>query len=229
MTESPSLIFRDSLKEVFTLLAIHAVITGTGPGRRHKVEVLNKSAILFACAAFEAFIEDLAGRAFDHIVAHAKDHTSLPKVVLQTIAISLKDDKHDLRIWELAGDGWKKVAESYKHDLIRRYIGPFNTPKPQNIQELLKKLLGINDITFFWSWRGMTKRSANDKLKAFVELRGALAHGKNSASPVQKKDVISHLDFLAPLNVRTSNTVRTHCHSVTGVYPWPDVRFGHVS
>lgn len=229
MTPSPSLLFKENLKEVVQLTEIHQMLTGDRPGRRHKVEVLNKGAILFSCAAFEAFVEDLARRAFDHITLNAPDHHALPKPLLQAIAKALKEDRHDLNVWTLAGDGWRKKLESYKNEIIRSHIGPFNTPKPHNIQELLSKLIALENISTSWEWNRVTVEAAKEKLKTFVELRGALAHGEQPAPVVRKLDVENYIKFLAPLSVRTSNTVRAHCHAITGSYPWRSISWGAVT
>lgn len=228
MKESPSLSFRDNLEEVKQLMTMHAVLGGIGPGRKHKVEVLNKSAILFVCAAFEAFIEELATRSFDHITQSAKDHSALPKPILKAIAEILRNDKNEIKVWALAGDGWKAVAESYKTQLIKKYVGPFNTPKPHNVEALLKELTGFPMPSSVWQWKGMSAASAKEKLKTFVELRGSLAHGNKPSNPVLKKDVVSYLSFLAPLSVRFSNEMRTYCTDVTGKAPWTVVSFGNV-
>lgn len=224
----PSLRFRDNLKEARELLKIHVKLTGTGPGARRGVEVLNKSAILFTCAAFEAFIEDLATDAFQHLVADAADHTNLPKVLKKAIAEALKADKNELKVWELAGSGWKTVAEQYKLDILRTYAGTFNTPKPHNIESLVRQLTGFQDIHKHWTWHGMSASRASTKLRTFVELRGALAHGERPPPKVTKVDVIDYIDFLAPLSVRCSNEVRAHCQTITGRYPWAEVHFNKV-
>lgn len=228
MAESPSLLFKENLKEVSTLMAMHAVLAGPGPGRKHKVEVLNKSAILFSCAAFEAFVEDLATRGFDHIVTKSKDCTALPKAILKSIADVVRNDKNEIRVWDLAGDGWRNVAENYKHDLIRKYIGPFNTPKPHNIESLLHELTGFPIAPRIWQWKGMNSKTSKEKLKSFVELRGALAHGIKPAPLVLKKDVTAYIKFLAILSVRISNDVRTYCVKVTNEEPWDPVAYGAV-
>jgi hypothetical protein len=228
MSESPSILFRNNLKEVGQLIDMHSALGGTGPGRKHNVEILNKSAILFTCAAFEAFIEDLATRSFDHIVAHSKDHTSLPKPILKSIAETLRADKNEIKIWDLAGDGWKIVAENYKRDLLKKYVGPFNTPKPHNIEELLKDLTGFTTTPKVWQWKGMQAASAKDRLKAFVELRGALAHGGKPAKPVLKQKVLGYINLLAPISVRFSNELRIYCHKTTAQFPWTPSQFGSV-
>lgn len=220
MANSPSLKFKDNLEEVFQLMGMHSVLAGEGPGRKHRVEVLNKSAVLFACASFEAFIEDLAKRSFDHLILKSTDHTTLPKAILKSIAETLRNDKNELKVWDLAGNGWRTAAEHYKQNTILKHIGPFNTPKPHNIESLLKELTGFPDTHLIWKWKGMNAATSKDRLKRFVELRGSLAHGNKPAAPVLKKDVVGYIRFLAILSVRLSNEMCSYCLKSTGEEPW---------
>jgi hypothetical protein len=228
MAESPSLKFKDNLDEVFQLLAMHAALAGEGPGRKHSVEILNKSAILFICASFEAFIEDLSGRSFEHLVLKSKDHTTLPKAILKSIAEALRADKNEIKVWDLAGEGWRTVAEHHKQNLIKKHIGSFNTPKPHNIETLLKELTGIPETSHIWKWQGMNVTASKQKLKDFVELRGSLAHGIKPATPVLKKDVIDYIKYLAKLSVRLSNEMCFYCKKHTGEEPWDWAQIGAV-
>jgi hypothetical protein len=222
---SPSVRFRDNLEEVDLLVQIHAAMTGSGPGRRRNVDVLNKSAILFMCASFEAFIEDMAISAFDHLVTAAAEPSALPKALKQAIAETLRADKNELKLWDLAGDGWRQVAQHYKTGVLHSYSGTFNTPRPHNIEELFRKLIGYKDLPSCWSWRGMNENRASAKLKEFVKLRGALAHGERPAPRVTLAHVRSYLSFLAPLSVRSANTVRQYCHTLSGSHPWRSVHY----
>jgi hypothetical protein len=74
----------------------------------------------------------------------------------------------------------------------------------------------------------VSSATAKKKLKDFVELRGALAHGEKPAPKVTKRDVWSTARFLAPLRVRTANQVRQYCHGTTGKNPWGGAKAGNV-
>lgn len=217
---SPSLYFRDQLTEVGRLLDIHGALTGRGPGRRHNVEILNKSAVVFLCASFEAFVERLASDAYSSIVNSADNHSQLPLRVRQLIAKQIKESRHDLQPWLLAGDGWRAIVEEHRSATLKRHVGHFNTPKMANIVELLSDLLGIRNLSREIRWRGMGAEAASAKLTEFITLRGALAHGERPARPVTKKMVRNYLKFLALVSVRLSNLVREHCRQTTGAYPW---------
>ncbi|WP_162375222.1 HEPN domain-containing protein [Pseudoxanthomonas sangjuensis] len=228
MERSPSLKFKDNLGEVFQLISIHSKLTGDGPGRRNQVDALNKSAVVFACASFEAFVEDLASSAFDHIADKSPSISAIPIAIRRAIAKRLKEDPHELRIWDMADTGWRTVAASYKEQIIQKHIGPFNTPKHGNVASLLKELLGFDAMDSCFRWKGMPQQKAKENLNKFVQLRGELAHGKRPAPRVTKAAAIRDVRFLALLSVRMSNVMRVYCHSITGHYPWPAVHIGSV-
>ena len=75
-----------NLRDVTRLKDIHGRITTKGPGRKHDVEVLHKSAIVLVVACWEAFIEDMVEATLDWMILHAKGHGAFPKVVLDRIA-----------------------------------------------------------------------------------------------------------------------------------------------
>lgn len=52
------LAFDESRKDIDRLLEIHQRLGGKGKGRRHQLEVLNKSAIVLISAIWEAYCED---------------------------------------------------------------------------------------------------------------------------------------------------------------------------
>ncbi|HEY4809492.1 MAG TPA: HEPN domain-containing protein [Solirubrobacteraceae bacterium] len=63
--------FEENCGDVERLLDIHRELAGDGPGKKHGFEVLNKSAVVLMCAAWEAYCEDIAAEAIDHLVNHA--------------------------------------------------------------------------------------------------------------------------------------------------------------
>src|SRR4051812_72765 len=75
-----------NMRETQRLMEIHTEVAGGGPGRKHDVEVLNKSAIVLSVACWEAFVEDLAELALRAIVDDAEDHKAVAAVVLERVA-----------------------------------------------------------------------------------------------------------------------------------------------
>lgn len=68
----------ENLGEVSRLYEIHTQISGHGPGYKHDVQVLNKSAVVLLVACWEAFIEDLALSAFDEMLEKAVEPDIFP-------------------------------------------------------------------------------------------------------------------------------------------------------
>ncbi len=223
---SPIVNLKESMDDARRLLKIHSDIGGSEKGRRWGMDVLNKSAVIFVAAAWEAFIEDVATQAIDHILQQANDHSSIPLSIRKAVAIKLEQNPHELKVWELAGDGWKTAVTDYRDDVVREEISTFNTPKPHNVNNLFKKLLGIEKISANWNWQGMSEKSANTKLRKFIESRGAIAHRGDLPQSVTKSYVDAHLKFINRLSVRTSNDVRAEIHNELGSFPWPRAKYG---
>ena len=213
------------MKDAKRLLEIHSDIGGNEQGRRYGIDVLNKSGVMFVAASWEAFVEDVAIQAIDHILNSSKDHSSIPLPIKKATAKGLKEDKNDLKVWELASDGWKSVVTNHRDQVIKKEISTFNTPKPDNVNHLLKKLLGIEKISRSWNWQGMSETSAYSKLKKFIETRGAIAHRGSLPQSVTRAYVDGHRKFIDRLAVRTSNVVRAEVKKVIGSFPWPSARY----
>ena len=101
---------------------------------------------MFVAAAWEAFIEEAATLAIDHILNKAASHKDIPLCIRKATAKGLEQDRNELKVWDLAGDGWKSVVTTYRDQVIREEIATFNTPKPHNVDALYKKLLGIETV-----------------------------------------------------------------------------------
>lgn len=176
---SPITHLNSSMKDVRRLMQIHKNVGGTGQGRRYGLDVLNKSGVIFVASAWEAFVEEVATQAIDYILNKATSHSDVPLPIRKATAKGLESDKNDLKVWDLAGDGWKPVVTQYRDQVIKDEIATFNTPKPHNVDALYKKLLGIESVSSNWAWQGMSLLNSKDKLKKFMETRGAIAHRGN--------------------------------------------------
>jgi hypothetical protein len=63
--------FDDNKKDIEGFWKIHEKAAGSGRGRKHKVEVLNRAVIVFVTACWEAYVEDVAHEALGHVFAAA--------------------------------------------------------------------------------------------------------------------------------------------------------------
>ena len=77
---------------------------------------------------------------------------------------------------KLAGNGWKRV----QIDLVKAKTLSLNTPKSENINQLLGQCLGLKEVSGYWPCSG----TEVDKL---VRLRGSIAHQGTMADKVPRE------------------------------------------
>jgi len=211
---------RENIEEVERLFDIPTQISGKGPGYKHDVQVLNKSALVLLVACWESYIEDLAQLAFETMLKNAESPNIFPKKVLTLASKKLKDDPNETKIWDLAGDNWKNVLSNHKSDILKKYVTSLNTPRPEQINSLFKCLIGMNNISSFWYWRGMSNENARRKLSSMVTLRGSIAHRVATSKSVTKKYVSDHSEFIKRLVIISNNRVVTYLEKQIGKEPW---------
>ncbi len=142
--------FDDNLKDVERLLEIHESIGGTGRGRKYRLEVLNKSAIVLITAFWEAYCEDLAAEALNHLVAHVPDASKLPSALKKRVAAEIKNEKHELAMWDLADRGWQAKVKARLAALTAVRNWNLNTPKSAKIDELFETAIGLASVSKSW-------------------------------------------------------------------------------
>jgi len=194
----------------------HSNEAGNNKGRKYGVEVLNKAVVVFVCAAWEAYCEDIILEAIDHIKADGADFNLLPKEVKTAIGLRIKLEKHEQSPWKLAGDGWKDIVVAH----AKESVGALNTPKAGKLKTLFAETIGIKNITDNWSWQKCKVATAITRLDTFVTLRGELAHRLKATDAVTKKhgeDFFSHATLLAG---KIDMSVRNHLHTITGEHYW---------
>jgi len=150
--------YRSNHAEVIRLIEIHTQLGGATPGRKHKMEVLNKSGIVLLVACWEAYVEDLVATAFDRMLTAATSPNVFPDSVLTLSTKELKKSLDDREIWKLSGDGWKSVLKTHRDHVFKRHVGNFNTPKADQIDGLFLSLLGLKTLSNGWKWQGMGVR-----------------------------------------------------------------------
>ena len=136
-----------NMEEVVRLVDIHQEMTGTARGRRHNVAILNKSGLVLMVSCWEAFVEDLALHAFDWLLTHAKTPGVFPSRVLTLASKRLRDAEDTRKIWELAGDGWRRVLSQHKVTVLKQSIGKLNTPRSRQVDTLFSDLLGFKRLS----------------------------------------------------------------------------------
>lgn len=208
--------FEANTQDIERLLELHKQQGGDEPGRRFGLEVLNKSAIVLITSFWEAYCEDVAAQGLRHIIDHASPST-LPTELKKLVAKELKGDSHELKVWELAGDGWRDVLRARLTSLQEARNRKLNTPKTQNIDELFLSALGLENVSKSWKWpKKMTVERARKKLDRFVTLRGEIAHRGTASKSVKKAQVVDYYKFVRQIGLCTDSTVDSHVKGITG-------------
>jgi len=217
--------FNQNLGEVNRLVAIHRRIAGSGQGRKHDVQVLNKSGVVLIVACWEACIEDLVSSALEYMIDKATSHDLIPDNVLERVASKHSGNK----AWDLAGDGWKKALKDNLKEVLARTTGNLNTPRAPQVNELCNKSLGLKKLSSSWHWTRSTAAQNEGRLDRLVTLRGSIAHRVATSDSVHKVSVTKGRELVCRLAVKSSNRIRTHVHGVVGTHPWASARYKKTS
>lgn len=206
-----------NLEDVDRLMELHEQEGGTGPGRRHNLEVLNKSAIVLITAYWEAYCEDLASEALEHIVANAPNAGTLPVEIKKVVAKEIKGALNELEAWQLSDNGWRAFLRTRLESMKEARDKKLNTPKHANIDDLFRSAIGLENATGGWNWsKKLTPQKARSKLDKYVALRGGIAHRGNAEMSVTKSMVEDYVDFVRRAAAKTGGAVNKHVKAITG-------------
>jgi hypothetical protein len=183
-------------------------------------EVIHKSAIVLITAFWEAYCEDLAEEALNHIVANITTASKLPKELKKRIAKEIKEGKNDNLMWELADAGWKVKVKARLNELAAERNANLNTPKTAPINELFEKAIGLQSVSASWAQDGKTHLETEKKLDEFVSLRGDVAHRGKAAASVKDKQVREYFALTQHLVKKTGGKVSAYVKTVTGKPLW---------
>lgn len=185
--------------------------------------IFTKSGVTFLCSVWEAFVEDCAKEATNHLVKKAKSHTDLPINLQRIIARELKDDRHELAIWSLASDGWRHVATERLTPILEKRLNKMNTPKSLNVCELFKESIGIDNIDQSWNWGFFDADKSKHWLDRFVEARGAIAHGREPNFQIGAFSLDFLTCFIREVARLTHNRTREFLLNIISEPIWPQM------
>lgn len=221
MTSNAQASFVKNCEDIDELQQIFADVTAASPGRRRRLGAVHKSAIVLLTAFWEAFCEDIAAEALQHLVAHAPDAQALPLELRKQVAREITEDKDNLAAWRLAGDGWRSVLVSRLGRLQEARNRKLNTPKTRQINDLFREVLGVEKISECWHWTTMDAQRAAEKLDEYITIRHEVAHRGQSADRVWQYDVNEYYNHVWRLVERTAAEIGGILAGATGVSPWP--------
>jgi HEPN superfamily RiboL-PSP-like protein len=220
MASSARAAFDRSAQDVERLIEIHSDFGGDAQGRRFGLEVLNKSAIVLITAIWEAYCEDIAAEALEHLVTNVETGSQLPKDLKKRIVAEIEKDPNELAMWDLADAGWKSRVKAHLASLTAERNRRLNTPKTDQINELFITAIGLPAVSNSWRWKKMSASNAKEKLDYYIDLRGAIAHRGEAASSVKKFGVTDYFEHVKRLVDLTGDRVNDYVQNVTGKPLW---------
>lgn len=212
--------FDRNAEDVDRLLEIHQNLGGDAQGRRFRLEVLNKSAIILITAFWEAYCEDIAAEALEHVINHVPTASELPKELKKRIAKELKANPNEIAIWDLADDGWKAKVKTRLAALTEERNRKLNTPKSANIDDLFSDAIGLIKVSDGWYWQKMSSENAKHKLDTYVSLRGSIAHRGVGSSSCTKSQVQDYFGHVKELVAKTGGKVNSFVKEITQKGLW---------
>jgi hypothetical protein len=205
----------DNVKEVRLLRKYRKA-----PNAKDK-EVLYKSCIVLLVACWESFVEDLVTHALEHMVEKCADPSCFPPTVLERVSSSYNGPK----VWALAGDGWRHALRDNLKSVLGKTSGIFNTPKCDPVNDLFKKVIGLENISHTWTWDGKEHKDIATELDELITLRGSIAHRVKADSTVGLEHVTAAEKLILYLAVRSHNQTLEHLKKITGVAPWNGIKY----
>jgi hypothetical protein len=206
-------------REVNQLLAFHGELhelranaAPSGRGRRaSELGVLHKSAVVLLTACWESYIENILKECIGIIAQGLPDPFLLPEVLRKAIASTKTsklsiNSKNELYPWYFAGEGWRSLLLEFGELKIEE----LNTPNSEGVRELVRSILGIDDITTSWSRPGMNAKGAADRLDEYLSDRHAVAHGAALDRKFSKSYIENYLNFLDQTVWKTEKAIRNH-------------------
>ena len=199
------------LPEIKRLLDSHAELRKGSKGPDPHNTIL-KSSVVFLCAAWEYYCENLALEAAKKIADATFDPMDLPDAIRWQLNLSVHHaEVGKANSIKLAGNGWKEVYV----DLVCQFCDQLNTPKAKPLNELFKKCLGIRDISGNWT-------VGHGDIDKFVTLRGDIAHKGSDADRVNREQAAHFLTIVGKTISDTDDAVYDYLRSskMLGKAPW---------
>lgn len=208
--------FQDASDDVRSFNTLKQMLKDRKAATPHLHNVAKGVYVLIA-ALWEAYCEDLALESARLIVENASTWDQLPPALKKRIAKDLREDKHDLSPWKLAGEGWRTHCLDRLPGVVNAAL--FNTPKPAQIDELFLHAIGLQSLTTTWT-EDADGADPRDRLKKFIEVRGSIAHGGAPPVSVTPKMISDFYQTVMRLVEDTDETVRVFITDTIGIAPW---------
>lgn len=198
------------LVDVDRIIESHGDLNHEGMGRRGLGHI-TRSGVLMLCAAWELYLEELTSESARFLIDRVTSPDQLPLPVQKEISKVVRDSKHELKPLEMAGDGWATIYQNH----VGQSVSALNTPKSTNLDPLLKKLLGVEEISNCWS-------AGKREINAFVTARGDIAHRGRDAGYITINRLYEYRGLIVRAALDTDNYMADHLQALNpnGRSPW---------
>ena len=145
----------------------------------------------------------------DKLLERADSPQKLPKNMQKFVVQRIKGNPNELYAMRLSGDGWRRVFKNEGESIIEN----FNTPKPGRLEELFRRLVGVEELWKDWS------QVEIDELNDFVCMRGAIAHNGSDATYVKIQQLQCHRLKIPEIAIQLDNQMADY---IVALFPKPD-------
>lgn len=198
--------FNYNLKDIQRLVENYNTLKGDGRGKK-ALDHITRSGILLLVAAWEVYIEEVLCESVDFISTKLRNPDNLPTDVKKTLSKFVAAHKHELKPFELAGQGWKKV---YRDEIFRE-TEKLNTPKKANIDDLFLRYLGIDSISSNWTL---------GDIDFIVSTRGSIAHRMKSDKYIKMIILKGFMEEIRQYVSETDKYLYAYLTGIVGKTPW---------
>ncbi len=217
--------FNENLKDIEKLLDYYGATEQLHQdypedGLMEGADVVLRSSLVLLVTYWESYIEDIVDEAVDHVVENLADSAKIPKELKKTVIQELRDDKNELALWSLTGEGWRDCLRSRLPRLKESRNRNFNTPKATQTQMFIRAALGIEDITKGWRFGGRDSSVNSKYLDKLVELRGQIAHRGKLEKRITSDFVKELSDFVRELVSKTGGSLNAEVEKISGTPLW---------
>ncbi|MET8260316.1 HEPN domain-containing protein [Micromonospora sp. NPDC005205] len=193
MSSNATLVFEKLEQDVDALLTLHS---GSGSPGRPKGDngPLLRSALVLLVTAWENYVEQVLSEAMNHVIPEITADPTLLSPLLR-VAVANKAEKS---AWAVIGDGWLDVVRKR----LSYEIGTFSNAAARQVNDLIKNVLGIENILDAVNWQQYDATKVQVELTSLVnDIRGEIVHRGTTPG-------ILHLDGVRSWRSFMNNLVR---------------------
>ena len=202
--------FRYNVLDAWRLHQAHSVLSNNERGKKGLGHI-TRSGVVMLCAAWEHYQESVLVESASFLASRVYDPQNLPLPVRKHLSAFVKKALHELKPMELAGDGWRTLFIAIACD----ETSALNTPKSEKLKNMYEHLVGVPDVTSFWS---IGAKPIDD----FVSVRGDIAHRGRKADYITAGTLKYYIELITKVVGEHDNALCDYLKTTSGAtfQPW---------